>query len=120
MQKLNANFYVLLGDGECAEGSIWEAAALASKLSVDNLIAIVDANRLGQSGESLHGHKVNQWKRKWSAFGWKVIVIDGHNIFKLMDAFLAARKSKRPESPARQVLYMRKGDGMTGKKRQWP
>jgi len=121
IQKLKSNVYVLLGDGECAEGSVWEAAELASKLKVDNLVAIVDANRLGQSGESLHGHKVSQWKKKWNAFGWKTIVIDGHNIIKLMDAFLAARKSKKPAviiaktMKGKGISFLENKDGWHGK-----
>lgn len=96
IQKLGSRVYVMLGDGECAEGSVWEAAELATKLKTDNLTAIIDINRLGQSGESLHGHDIKKWKAKWDAFGWKTLVIDGHNIPQILNAFKKAKKQKGP------------------------
>jgi transketolase len=78
--------YVLLGDGELAEGAIWEAAELAHHYKLNNLIAVVDCNRLGQSTESIHGHHTHRYEEKFKAFGWHVIVIDGHNMQLIVDA----------------------------------
>jgi len=78
--------YVLLGDGEVAEGSIWEAAALADHYQLNNLIGILDCNRLAQSDESLHNHHVDRYAQKFEAFGWRTIIIDGHDIPAIMHA----------------------------------
>lgn len=71
--------FVLLGDGELAEGSVWEAAAAASFYKLQNLIAIADINGLGQSQATMYGHDTNVFRRRFEAFGWATIVIDGHN-----------------------------------------
>lgn len=72
--------YVLLGDSELTEGSIWEAAELASFYRLDNLIAIADCNRLGQTGETIHGYHLERYAAKFQAFGWHTIIIDGHDM----------------------------------------
>ncbi len=71
--------YVLLGDGELAEGSVWEAAAFASFYKLNNLVAIVDVNRLGQSQETMYEHHAEIYQRRFDTFGWSTIVLDGHN-----------------------------------------
>src|SRR5689334_25320707 len=71
--------YVLTGDGELAEGQIWEAANFAAHEKLDNLIVILDINRLGQSQETMFGHNVDEYIRKFKAFDFEVIGIDGHN-----------------------------------------
>ncbi len=71
--------FVLLGDGEMAEGSVWEAIELAYYYKLNNLIAILDVNRLGQSQETMLGHNVKTYENRVKAFGWEVKVIDGHN-----------------------------------------
>lgn len=68
MDELNNRVYVLLGDGETAEGAVWEAVAIASHYKLDNLIAIIDVNRLGQSEETMYGHDVRSYERRFSAF----------------------------------------------------
>jgi len=83
--------YVLMGDGEIAEGSIWEAAELAHYYKLDNLVGIVDCNRLGQSTEGLHGHHIKRYAEKFEAFGWKSIVIDGHDVQQIISALHKAR-----------------------------
>ena len=84
----NARTFVILGDGEMAEGSVWEAFALASNIKTDNLMAIIDVNRLGQSRETMHGHDVRTYARKVESFGWEAIVIeDGHDIEQVIAAF---------------------------------
>ncbi len=85
-QRLYKTF-VLLGDGELAEGSIWEAAEIAHHYKLDNLVAIVDINGLGQSTESIHGHHVHRYEEKFKAFGWHTLVIDGHNMQSIVEAY---------------------------------
>jgi transketolase len=78
--KSTGKVWVLLGDGELAEGSVWESAAFASQNNLNNLIAIVDINRLGQSGETAYGWNDSVYKQRFEAWGWKTIIVDGHNI----------------------------------------
>ncbi len=85
--KLPFRTFVMMGDGEIAEGSIWEAAELASYYHVDNLVGIVDCNRLGQSGTSLHDHHVDRFAKKFEAFGWETFVINGHNLEEIIETF---------------------------------
>jgi transketolase len=80
LDKLDYNTYVLLGDGEIAEGSVWEAANIAGIYKLNNLIAIVDANRLGQSQATAFGHDIGVYVKRFAAFGWRVEEIDGHDI----------------------------------------
>ncbi|MGH9393507.1 MAG: transketolase, partial [Terriglobales bacterium] len=82
--------FVLMGDGETAEGSVWEAAAVASFYHVDNLCAIVDVNRLGQSQPTMLQHEMEIHQRRWAAFGWNALVVDGHDIAQLRAAFAQA------------------------------
>src|SRR5207247_9371470 len=79
LDKLDYNTYVLMGDGEIAEGAVWEAASLAGIYRLNNLIAIVDANRLGQSQPTAFGHDINVYRKGFEAFGWRVEDIDGHD-----------------------------------------
>lgn len=79
MDHRSYRVFVLLGDSELAEGSNWEAAALASYYKLSNLIAIVDINRLGQRGETMNGHDLSAYAAKFQAFGWQTRQIDGHD-----------------------------------------
>src|SRR5947209_20330423 len=72
--------YVLLGDGESAEGSVWEAADVAAMDKLDNLCGLTDVNALGQSRATMWQHDMEQFARRWRAFGWHAIVIDGHDV----------------------------------------
>jgi transketolase len=83
--------YVLLGDGESAEGSVWEAADVAAIDKLDNLCGITDVNGLGQSRPTMFGHDLAQFERRWTAFGWHAIVIDGHDIGQILDALAEAK-----------------------------
>jgi transketolase len=85
--------YVLLGDGESAEGSVWEAANVGSADALDNLCAITDVNGLGQSRPTMWNHQMEQFERRWSAFGWNAIVIDGHDMNAILDALEQARNT---------------------------
>jgi transketolase len=80
LDNLDYNTYVLMGDGEIAEGAVWEAASLAGVYKLNNLIAIVDANRLGQSEATAFGHNIGVYRDRFEAFGWRVEDIDGHDI----------------------------------------
>jgi len=89
--------YVLLGDSECTEGSVWEAVQLASYYKTHRLIAIVDVNRLGQTGQTVDGHVTHSLFQKFHAFGWHVLEVDGHDIQDLGDAFKKAQThTKKP------------------------
>lgn len=83
--------YVLLGDSEMTEGSVWEAIELADYYKTDNLIAIVDMNRLGQTGETIDDHDPIRHARRWEAFGWRALVIDGHSMREIVAALDEAR-----------------------------
>ena len=91
--------YVLLGDGEMAEGSVWEAANLASYYKLNNLTAIVDVNRLGQSQETMLGWDLEAYKARFAAFGWKTIVINGHDLGEIEKAY------KKIQYPISNIQY---------------
>lgn len=98
-QKLNnqaSKTYVLLGDGECQEGSIWEAAMSATAFNLDNLITILDYNELQKTSRVDEKIKLINWKEKWSSFGWNVIEVDGHNIEELADAMFNISLNGKP------------------------
>jgi transketolase len=86
--------YVLLGDGESAEGSVWEAADVAVVNRLDNLCGITDVNALGQSRPTMFQHDMEEFARRWRAFGWHAIVVDGHDLNALLDAYAEARATK--------------------------
>lgn len=96
LKKDRGRVYVLMGDGECAEGSVWEAANAASYYRLDNLCAVIDVNRLGQSQQTMHGHDLATYRRKFVSFGWDVKVVDGHSTEGLLKAFSSAGKSRKP------------------------
>ncbi|MGH9161487.1 MAG: transketolase [Vicinamibacteraceae bacterium] len=83
--------YALLGDGESAEGSVWEAAQTAQFYALDNLCAIVDVNKYGQSGPTQLGHDLESTAGRWRGFGWHALVVDGHDLQALVDAYATAR-----------------------------
>lgn len=102
--------YVLLGDGECAEGSVWEAADIGYFQKLDNLCAIVDVNGLGQSRATQFGHNMDEFSRRWQAFGWHAIVIDGHDMQAILNALQDARATKgRPTAILARTI---KGQGV--------
>jgi transketolase len=90
LDKLPYFTYVLLGDSEMAEGSQWEAMQLALHYQLDNLIAILDVNRLGQRGETMYGHDLKAYGQRISAFGWETILIDGHSYAEILPAYQKA------------------------------
>ena len=108
----DARVWVLLGDGETAEGSVWEAAALAAHRAVDNLVAIVDVNALGQSGPTMLGHDVKAYQKRFGAFGWRTIVVDGHDLRQIVGALRRARRARG--APTAVIAKTVKGQGIEG------
>jgi transketolase len=111
MDGLDYRTYVVMGDGECAEGSVWEAASLAGIRELNNLVAIVDCNRLGQSQETAFGHDLDVYRNRFQAFGWNSIEIDGHNMGEILRAFEMARESFKPFAIIARTI---KGKGIPG------
>ncbi len=85
--KIDSKVYVLIGDGEFAEGSNFEALNIAHKYNLNNLCLIIDVNRLGQSEETLFKHNLDEYVKRLDAFGWEYVVIDGHNIEEIEGAY---------------------------------
>ncbi|MGI8983717.1 MAG: transketolase [Acidimicrobiales bacterium] len=90
LDRLDYRTWVLCGDSEMAEGSIWEAFEEAAFAGLDNLTAIIDVNRLGQSGETRHGWNLDVYRARAEAFGWHAIEIDGHDVTAVDAAFAEA------------------------------
>ena len=112
MDKTDQRVYVLMGDSESAEGSVYEAAEIASYYDIDNLCAILDVNRLGQSGPTMLQHHMEIYKARWESFGWRAIVVDGHDISALLKAFAEAERIK--DKPTILLAETLKGKGMDG------
>lgn len=95
-RRINSEYrtYVLLGDGETAEGSVWEAAEVAAHERLDSLCGITDVNGLGQSMATQWDHDMQAYASRWSAFGWHTIVVDGHDLAAVLDALEEARRTK--------------------------
>lgn len=114
--------YVLLGDGEMAEGNVWEAAAFAAHHALDNLTAIVDVNALGQSEGTMYGHDPEPYRRRFEAHGWQAEVIDGHDLAAVVAALDRARVANgRPQAIVARtekghgVSFLANRDGWHGK-----
>ncbi len=98
-KKKDFNVYVILGDGEIQEGSIWESAMFASHHQIDNLCAIVDYNKVQENGFVNEILSIEPLKDRWESFGWNYIEIDGHNfeeIFEALDAFTSSKGGGKP------------------------
>jgi len=99
LDKSNTRVYALTGDGELAEGQIWEAAAFAGHYKLDNLTVITDINALGQSEFTMYEHDMEVYRRKFEAQGWATQVIDGHDVTAVLAAFDWAKAAKgRPQA----------------------
>lgn len=96
LDKLSYNTFVLLGDSEMAEGSVWEAIQLAAYYKLNNLIGIIDVNRLGQRGQTMYGYKTKEYSERLKSFGWHTITINGHDIDKIFTAYEEAINSNKP------------------------
>ena len=110
-EKSSARVYVLLGDGEMAEGNVWEAAAFAAHHRIDNLTALVDVNGLGQSERTMYRHDTEVYRHKFDAQGWQTEVIDGHDV----PAVLAALDRAKATTGRPQAIIARteKGHGIS-------
>jgi len=109
IDNIDARVYCLLGDGECSEGSVWEAAQFASLNRLANLVAIVDVNALGQSGPTPYEHNASVYAKRFEAFGWNSIEIDGHD----MTAILNALRQARLNGPTAILAKTEKGKGVS-------
>lgn len=110
LEKSPIHVWVLLGDSEMAEGSVWEAADLASYYNLTNLVAIVDVNRLGQRGETEFGWDLNVYADRARAFGWNAIEIDGHDYAAIAGAYDQALAADKPTMIIARTV---KGKGLT-------
>ncbi|MGH9727267.1 MAG: transketolase [Candidatus Acidiferrales bacterium] len=111
MDKLGTRVYVLLGDGELAEGSNWEAAEFAGHYKIDNLIALCDINALGQSERTMYKHDMEIYRRKFESEGWDTQVIDGHDVAAVLAALDHAKSTTgRPQAIIARTI---KGHGVS-------
>ncbi|HVM16544.1 MAG TPA: transketolase [Gaiellaceae bacterium] len=112
LNRLPFRVWVICGDSEMAEGSMWEAVEHGTHFELDNLTAIVDVNRLGQRGETMHGWDLSSYSDRFRAFGWHAIEIDGHDVEQIDAAYReAAETSGRPTAIVARTL---KGKGYSG------
>lgn len=109
--RLPYRTYVLLGDSEMAEGSVWEAMAIAAHYKLGNLTGIIDVNRLGQRGQTMHGHDLDAYRLKAEAFGWETFVIDGHDLGQIRKTYELA--SGIADSPVMVIAKTLKGKGVS-------
>jgi transketolase len=111
LDQSQGRVFVLMGDGEAAEGSVWEAAQFASFNGLDNVCAVVDVNRLGQSGPTMYEHHTGVYEARFRAFGWETAVVDGHDIAEVRQAFTRARETNG--LPFAIVAKTQKGHGVS-------
>ena len=110
LDRLPYRVWVLCGDSEMAEGSMWEAFEHAGVEGLDNLTAIIDVNRLGQTGETMHGWDLDAYRRRAEAFGWNAITLDGHDVGEIDAAFAAAVATRG--RPTVLIARTEKGHGV--------
>src|SRR5207237_4809485 len=111
LDKLPYHVWVLCGDSEMAEGSMWEALDKAAYYELGNLVAIVDVNRLGQRGPTELQWDMDAYRRRVEAFGCKALVIDGHDIAAVDDAFAQAERNEN--QPTVILAQTKKGKGFS-------
>jgi len=110
LDRLPYKTFVLLGDSEMSEGSVWEAAQIASFYALNNLIGIIDVNGLGQRGKTMYGYTLSEYKKKMEAFGWNAFVVDGHSFSEITSAYKKARTAKN--APVMIIAKTIKGKGV--------
>ena len=119
LEGSDQRIYVLLGDGESAEGAVWEAATMAAGEKLSNLCATVDVNRLGQSAPTQLEHDMDVYRSRWEAFGWQALVVDGHNIDELLAAYdKSAATADRPTVVLART-FKGQGIGFAADKNGW-
>jgi transketolase len=111
LDKLPYRTYVLLGDSEMAEGSQWEAIQIASHYKLDNLIGILDVNRLGQRGATMYGHDLGAYEKRIQSFGWTTLLVDGHSMPEIRSALLEI--DARSGRPIMVIARTVKGKGVS-------
>ena len=111
-QNLTSRVFVVLGDGECNEGSVWEACMSAAHFKLDNLVAIVDYNKLQSDGQSEIVMDIGALEKKWDSFGWEVISLDGHDIIALKNALKNTQTCSSPK-PRVIIAHTLKGKGVS-------
>jgi transketolase len=111
LQQSAARVYVLLGDGEMAEGNVWEAAAFAASQQLQNLVVLADVNALGQSGRTMYRHDCEVYRRKFESEGWTAEVIDGHDMAAIVAALDRAHAAQG--KPYAIVARTEKGHGIS-------
>jgi transketolase len=111
LDELPYTTYVLLGDSEMAEGSQWEALQLAAHYKLDNLVGILDVNRLGQRGETMYGHDLMAYEHRIAAFGWETILVDGHSFPEVLAAYNQAMTVT--DQPVMIIARTIKGKGVS-------
>ena len=119
LDRTDARIYVLMGDGESVEGSVWEAAEIARHHGLDNLCAIVDVNRLGQSDPTMLQHDMEAYRSRWHGFGWHAIVVNGHDIPALLAAFDEAAFTKGKPTVLLAKTFKGKGISFIEDKPDW-
>jgi len=111
LDRLPYRTWVLLGDSEMAEGSQWEAMELAAHYGLDNLVGVIDVNRLGQRGETMDGYDLDAYRRRVDAFGWRTLVVeDGHSFKEVEEAYRAA--TEPGDRPVMVIAHTVKGKGV--------
>ncbi len=111
--KADWRVFCVMGDGECDEGSVWEAALQAHQYKLDNLIAVVDHNRMQSLDFCENTIALEPFTDKWAAFGWNVIQVDGHDTDALSAAFAQAEKNRGTEKPIVIIAETTKGKGVS-------
>jgi transketolase len=111
LDRLPYKTFVLLGDSEMSEGSQWEAIQVAFYYGLDNLVGVLDVNRLGQRGETLYGHDLGAYEKRVSSFGWNTVLIDGHSFEEILEAYRQATENKG--TPTMIIAKTVKGKGIS-------
>lgn len=106
--------FVFLGDGECDEGSVWEAAASAGHYHLNNLVAVVDINAIQYDGLTTEVMDMSPFENKWVDFGWDVISINGHNVEEVLDSY-----KRKGDKPLAVLAHTVKGKGVSFMENNW-
>jgi len=123
LKKETGRIFVLLGDSELAEGQVWEVVQLASYYKVENLVAILDINRLGQRGETMLGWDIFSYQERFESFGWQTFIVDGHSLEEIKRTYQEALLSveRKPKVilaktiKGKGVSFLEDKDGWHGK-----
>ena len=112
--RKESRVFVLLGDGECNEGSVWEAASSAVHYGLDNLTAVIDLNGLQYDGDTRTVLNMGSMEQKWRAFGWETVTVDGHNMKEVLDAY-----QHHGSTPLAIIARTVKGKGISFTENNW-